>query len=127
MNYLAVKHVHMACVGLSIGLFVLRGTLTLVQKPWRQTRLLRSAPHVVDTLLLSSAIWLAWSSAQYPLVHSWLTAKVFALVLYIGLGLRALGLNTPPTERVPFFVAALATVAYIVGVAVTKSPLWGLV
>jgi uncharacterized membrane protein SirB2 len=79
----------------------------------------------VDTVLLSSALWLAWHIGQYPFVHGWLTAKVLALLAYILLGKRALGLNTPPSQRLPFFVAALISVAYIVGVALTHSPSWG--
>ena len=95
-------------------------------QPWRQWRLLKMAPHVIDTVLLTSALWLAWRIGQYPFVNSWLTAKVLALLLYIGLGMRALGRNTPPAQRPAYFAAALLSVAYIVGVALTRSPHWGL-
>lgn len=126
MDYLWVKYLHVSCVLISINLFVLRGTLQLQSKPWRQWRLLRVAPHIVDTVLLGSALWLVWRSGQYPLVDGWLTAKVLALLAYILLGRRALGKNTPQTQRLPFFAAALLSVGYIVGVALTRSPSWGL-
>ncbi|MFZ4626338.1 MAG: SirB2 family protein, partial [Rhodoferax sp.] len=67
MDYAFVKFVHVSCVLTSICLFVLRGTLALLARPWRQWRWLRVVPHLVDTLLLASAIWLAWRSGQYPL------------------------------------------------------------
>ncbi len=125
-QYLFVKNLHVTCVVLSISLFALRGVLQLRGVAWRQWPLLRWLPHLVDTLLLSAAIWLSWRIAQYPLLHGWVTAKVLALLLYIVLGHFALGKNTAQAQRLPFFVAALLSVAYIVGVALTKSPWWGL-
>ena len=125
MDYLWVKYLHVTCVVLSVSLFVLRAALELMAQPWRQWRLLKMAPHVIDTVLLTSALWLAWRIGQYPFVNSWLTAKVLALLAYVLLGMRALGKNTPQGQRLPYFVAALLSVGYIVGVALTHSPSWG--
>ena len=94
MNYAAVKSLHITCVALSIGLFSLRGVLQWQDVPWRRWRVLRIAPHVVDTVLLGSALWLCWIIGQYPFVQGWLTAKVLALVAYILLGRAALGRNS---------------------------------
>ncbi len=127
MDYLWVKYLHVTCVVLSVSLFVLRAALELMAQPWRQWRLLTLAPHVIDTMLLTSALWLAWRIGQYPFVHGWLTAKVLALLAYILLGMRALDKNTPAGQRFPYIVAALLSVGYIVGVALTHSPSWGLV
>ncbi len=125
--YFWVKTLHVTCVVLSITLFVVRGTLQLQSRPWWQSVLLRRAPHIVDTVLLSAALWMAWQIGQYPFVNGWLTAKVLALLAYILFGMRALGRKTPPSQRLPFFVAALLSVSYIVGVALTRSPVWGLI
>jgi uncharacterized membrane protein SirB2 len=126
LDYVLLKHVHVTSVVISVSLFALRGTLELMARPWRQWRLLRVAPHIVDTVLLGSALWMAWRIGQYPFVDGWLTAKVLALLAYILLGMRALGKNTPKSQRLPFFVAALLSVGYIAGVALTRSPSWGL-
>ncbi len=127
MDYLWVKYLHVTCVVLSVSLFVLRAALELMAQPWRQWRLLKMAPHVIDTVLLTSALWLAWRIGQYPFVHGWLTAKMLALLAYILLGMRALDKTTPAGQRFPYIVAALLSVGYIVGVALTHSPSWGLV
>ena len=126
MDYLSIKFLHVSCVVLSLSLFMLRGGLQLQGQRWRQWRLLRWAPHGVDTVLLSSAIWLAWRVGQAPWADAWLAAKVLGLLVYIALGKQALSVKTPAARRPVYFVAALLSVTYIVGVALTRSPHWGL-
>ena len=55
-----------------------------------QQRWVKIVPHVVDTLLLVSALTLVFWSDQYPFEQPWLTAKVLALIVYIALGTIAL-------------------------------------
>jgi uncharacterized membrane protein SirB2 len=120
MDYLSLKHFHMGCAGLSGSLFLLRGVWMLHASPMLQQRWVRIAPHIVDTLLLASAIGLAVWSRQCPGQQPWLTAKVSALLGYIVLGTIALKHGRTRGQRAAAFVAALALFAYIVTVAVTK-------
>ncbi|MDQ1811812.1 SirB2 family protein [Massilia scottii] len=120
MEYLAVKHLHMSCAALSIGLFVLRGVWMLNDAPQLARRWVKVAPHLVDTVLLASALTMVVWSGQYPFVQPWLGAKVVALVLYIMLGAVALKPGRPKQVRAIAFGAALLTVAYIVAVALTR-------
>ena len=76
-----------------------------------------------DMLLLAAAITLAVWSGQYPFQQNWLTAKVVALVVYILLGKQALRPGLSWQKRLPWFGAALLTIAYIFAVALTRSPL----
>ena len=78
------------------------------------------------TLLLIAAIALALMSHQYPFVQPWLTAKVLGLCGYIILGSLALRQNLSAERRAAFFASALLAVAYIVGVAITRSVTLGL-
>jgi uncharacterized membrane protein SirB2 len=55
-----------------------------------QRRWVKILPHIVDTLLLASAIGLAVWSQQYPLQADWLSANVAGLIAYIVLGSVAL-------------------------------------
>ena len=122
MNYLAVKHLHVTCAALSGSLFLLRGLWMLHAPALLQRRWIRIAPHLIDTLLLGSALAMVFWSGQYPFVQPWLTAKVIALVLYIGLGTVALKRGKTRTLRLGAFIAALAVFGYIVAVALTRQP-----
>lgn len=125
MSYLALKHLHVTCVVLSGMGFCLRGWWMLRESPLRQHRLTRILPHIVDTLLLGSALTMAWMSGQYPFVNGWLTAKLFGLFAYILLGMMALKRGRTLAIRARYLGAALLAYAYIVGVALTRSPLLG--
>jgi uncharacterized membrane protein SirB2 len=123
MHYLTLKAVHIACAILSISGFTLRGILMLLDSPLLAARFVRVAPHVVDTVLLASALWLAALIGQYPFVEGWLTAKLLALIAYIALGTVALKRARSKTVRAAAFALALVTAAYIVSVALTRDPL----
>lgn len=123
MLYLTLKAVHVACAVLSISGFALRGILMLAGSPLLAARFARVAPHVVDTVLLASALWLAALIGQYPFVQGWLTAKVLALIAYIVLGAVALKRARGKAARAIAFALALGAAAYIVSVALTRDPL----
>ena len=123
MDYALLKAVHVTCVGVTFALFFGRGLLMLADSPLLGNRLLRVAPHVNDTLLLASAIWMAVASRQYPFVEGWLTAKLVALIVYIGLGTVALSRGRARRARAIAWLLALAVFAYIVSVALTRDPL----
>lgn len=121
-----LKTLHVTCALLSISGYLFRGVLMLRDSPLLNARLVRTVPHVVDTVLLLSAIGLALRIHQYPFVQGWLTAKVIALIAYIVVG--AIGLRYGRTKRVRVvaWIAAIVIFAYIVGVALTRSPSLGL-
>lgn len=122
MSLLLLKTVHVTCVASSYMLFLLRGIWSLNGSPVMRQRWVRIAPHVVDTLLLASAIALAYGIEQYPFVDAWLTAKVIALVLYIALGSVALKYGRSRKIRIAAWLAAQAVFFYIVLVAITHNP-----
>ena len=125
MDYLLLKNLHVGCVIASGCGFVLRGIWMLLDSPRLSQRWVKIFPHVVDTGLLGSAIALATISGQYPLAQSWLSAKVIGLVAYILCGTMALKRGRTKSIRGVFFVVALLVFAYIVSVALHRSPLAG--
>lgn len=122
MSFLALKHLHVACVALSGSGFLLRGFWMMTDSPQLTRRWVRIAPHVVDTVLLASAIAIAIGSRQYPLTHAWLTAKVIGLFAYVGLGTVALRRGRSKRVRIVAWCAAVATFGYIVSVALARNP-----
>jgi len=123
MSYLALRYLHVTCVVLSGLGFSLRGWWMLVDSPRLKTRLARVVPHVIDSVLLGSALVMAWQSSQYPFAQSWLTAKFFGLLAYILCGTMALKRARTKGGRVVFLILALLAYTYIVGVALTRNPL----
>jgi uncharacterized membrane protein SirB2 len=115
--YFLIKSVHVGSVALSIALFMLRGGLMLADSPWLRIGVLRWSPHVVDTVLLTSALMLTGIVHQYPLANGWLTAKVIGLLAYVVLGSIALRRGSTRRLRVAALVGALASVGYIVATA----------
>lgn len=114
MDYSILKHSHAGLAYLTIILFAGRFLLFYFYPVWRRNRPLRILPHVIDTLLLLSAIALCIQIAQYPLTDDWLTAKVAGLLAYIGFGAVAI----KRASRRAFFSAVICYL-YILGVAKT--------
>jgi uncharacterized membrane protein SirB2 len=121
--YVTLRSLHIACAVLTISLFALRGILMLAESPLLAHRALRWTPIVVDTVLLSTALMLMDIIHQYPFRTPWLTAKIGLLVAYMVLGSIALRYGRTKRIRVAAFLAALATVGFLVTVARTHQPL----
>lgn len=90
MFYIALKHLHLTTVAITIILFLFRSALMLWWSKGLRWRWLRILPHANDSILLLSGIGLMLLTHQYPFAQSWLTAKLVALVAYIVLGSLAL-------------------------------------
>lgn len=123
MSYEAIKQAHVLSVATSFTLFFLRGYWVLQGSAIMQQRWVRIAPHMVDTVLLGSAIWLAVLLNASPLEHPWLMAKIVALLIYIALGSIAIKRGKTKQIRTIAWITALLTFLYIVSVALTKTPL----
>lgn len=123
--YSVLKHVHVSTAVITFCLFFLRGCWMLVDSPRLERPWVRIVPHVNDTLLLASAVTMAALIQQYPFVDGWLTAKILALLAYIGLGTVALKRGRTKTVKIAAWIAALVVFGYIVSVALNHDP-WGL-
>lgn len=109
-------------MALSFTLFLLRGVWMLRDSTLLNQRWVRIAPHAVDTLLLVSAIFLAWKLDISPLSTPWLAAKIVALLLYIGIGTIALKYGRTKRMRLVAWLSAQMVFLYIVCVAFTHNP-----
>lgn len=117
----ALKLIHQASVALSFTGFALRGTLMLAGSSLLRRRWMRTWPHVIDTVLLVSGIWMAWNLHLQPGNSPWLGAKLVALLLYVALGFVALRLGKTRRQRIFALIGALLCFAYMIAVALTRS------
>jgi len=118
-----IKTVHVLTVLISISGFILRGIWMIKDSPRLQQRWVKITPHINDSLLLVTGITLAINIQQYPFVHGWITAKVIALLVYIGLGMLTIRHGRSKQQRIFTWLAAILVFCYMVAVAGTKQVL----
>ena len=122
MSYAALKIIHVISVIFSYLLFILRGIWMMQNSPILQRRWVKILPHVIDTVLLASAVTLVTMIQQYPGMSTWLGAKIGGLLLYIILGMMALRFGKSRKIKIISWIAAQIVFFYIVLVALTKNP-----
>ena len=120
-----LKTIHVTCAYLTGLSFLARGILALNQHPVLGHRFLKIAPHLIDTVLLLSAIGLLVSWGVSPFQLPWLMAKITALLAFIGFGFMMLRFGSTARRRWLGFTLGLACYVYIVSVAHSKSPFLG--
>ena len=117
---LTIKTLHILCALISITGFIYRGYLKINCPEQLKKKWLKITPHIVDTLLLASAIYLVVAIQQYPTMFNWVSAKIVALLIYIGFGFMTLRFGKNRRLIIVSFVLAILTFSYIVAVALTK-------
>jgi len=120
-----IKLTHVSLAVLSASGFVVRSCWMLLESPLLETRLIRTLPHLVDALLLLSGLTLAVRLQVTPLGDAWFGAKMGALVLYIVAGSVALRRGRTRKIRGAALAVALASLAYIFTLALTRQLLAG--
>lgn len=119
--YLTVKTIHLSAIVLTFILFFIRGLWMLQDSPILQQRWVKILPHSIDTILFLSGITLVILLRQYPMVHTWLTVKFFAVIAYIIVGSIALKFGKTKQIRFMMWLMALGLFFYIVTIALNHS------
>jgi uncharacterized membrane protein SirB2 len=120
--FLPLRALHMICAGVSIAGFVLRWIWMLTNSRLLTTRATQILPHIVDTLLLASAIALV-AIIGFSANAAWLGAKIAGLVVYVVLGTFALKRGRTKGARAVYGVLAIIVFAFIASVARSHDPL----
>ena len=120
--YLALKHLHLTFVALSLLAFFVRGIWLFMNSSMLSKKWVKILPHIISTILLVSGIALAVHLSLSPGSQPWLLAKIIGLIVYIGLGVAAFKVPNPNARKL-LWVSALIVFAYIVCVAISKNPL----
>ncbi|EPF16721.1 Invasion gene expression up-regulator, SirB [Cedecea davisae] len=127
-TYFSLKYLHIFTVVISISLFVLRYWWQYRGSAISAKRWVRIVPHINDTVLLLSGFGLVLITHFYPFTPqgSWLTEKLFGVIIYIALGFIALG-KRPRSQQIRWFAFLLGLVVLyiIIKLATTKIPILG--
>lgn len=120
--YPALLHLHRTCVTLSVALFIARGVGVALLQAWPMQASWRYLSVAIDVplLLAGASLWILLG--YHPLQQTWLGVKLVLLVVYIVLGSFALKRGRTRGQRLAFFIAALAVVLSMAGIALTRSP-----
>ena len=122
LTYFWIKSLHTIAAFATLSGFIVRGYWMVSRSDNLNRTVTRIIPHIIDTILLVAAIALVMTLQLNVFAQPWLLAKITGLVIYIVLGTIAIKRGPSRQIRVIAFVSALSVFAYILGVAMTKSP-----
>jgi uncharacterized membrane protein SirB2 len=122
MDYLALKHTHMAIAILSIVLFYVRSFSRMGSGLLAKNKWVFIGSHSIDTLLLVSAFILIYMSKINPFEQLWLLEKIILVVIYIALGIVS-ARQTKMVAKIAFVVVNTAVILAIFYLATSKSAL----
>ena len=120
MDYILLKQIHIMLAVTTLINFVIRGYWMITDSSLLHHKLVKTIPHVIDTLLLSTAVALMMMAGFYPWILDWVAAKILLLLLYIVLGTIALKRGKTKAQRIAAFIAALICIGLIFKSALSK-------
>ena len=121
--YETLKLLHVSCACISIGGFALRGYWKLSGNRLLDARPVKVLPHLVDTVLLATAVAMLVALRVSPWELPWVLAKIIALLVYIALGMLTLRFARSRGRQFLAYCLALATASYLVSIAFSKNAL----
>lgn len=122
MDYLAIKHTHMAIAMLSVILFYVRAFSRMGSGKLAKNKLVFIGSHSIDTLLLVSALVLVSMAKINPFEQTWLLEKIVLVIVYIAVGVISIKQDKLSVKIVYTLIntAVILTIGYL---ATAKSAL----
>lgn len=122
--YPQIKLLHLWLVGLSGGLFAVRGLCALLDMRWPRWDWVKWSSVVIDSLLLTAAAMLVTMLPKGFFDNGWLAVKLLLIAAYIVLGILSMRASQSKARRWLLYLAALATFVWVIGIARMHQP-WG--
>ncbi|WP_031434786.1 SirB2 family protein [Methylomarinum vadi] len=113
-----LKFFHILFVFGSLASFTGRVALSQFKPEVLQAKLLKVAPHVIDTLLLLSGIILVFQGNWLEGNYGWITSKFILLLFYVFFGV--ITMRSTGGKRWMAFAAAIGCFALIFTIAISK-------
>ena len=121
MQYLFVKYSHQIFVAITILLFNIRFFLLWRHPEKPLAGIWKAMPHLNDTMLLFTGLWLMKITHFSPFNAPWLGMKILLLLVYIVLGMIMMRSRPRSSKFYIVYVLAMSCVATIVFLAKTKT------
>ena len=118
---LTLKTFHVFCAYATGVGFILRGVMVILDSPAKHHAVTKRLPHLIDTCLLFSGLFMVIYWNISPVTEHWLLAKLVALLFYIGFGLVMIRLGNTEFRRWVGLLGGVLIYCYVVGVAHSKS------
>ncbi|GAA0858266.1 SirB2 family protein [Aliiglaciecola litoralis] len=122
--YIFTKHLHMTAVVLTILFFIVRFFWLMRGSDMLMKKWVKISPHIIDTILLASAVALCFLVPWNPLQHPWLWQKILLVVIYILMGFYVLKRANSTAARWTGFAVGMVCLALAGKMAVTKQALF---
>ncbi|QXW91332.1 MULTISPECIES: SirB2 family protein [Neisseria] len=121
MQYLFVKYSHQIFVAITILLFNIRFFLLWRHPEKPLAGIWKAMPHLNDTMLLFTGLWLMKITHFSPFNAPWLGMKILLLLVYIVLGMIMMRSRPRSLKFYIVYVLSMSCVATIVFLAKTKT------
>lgn len=120
MQYLIVKYSHQIFVTITILVFNIRFFLLWKNPEKPLAGFWKALPHLNDTMLLFTGLWLMKITHFSPFNAPWLGTKILLLLAYIALGMMMMRARPRSTKFYTVYLLTMCCVACIVYLAKTK-------
>ena len=114
-----LKLIHFIFIISSFVSFVSRMGISVLKPEMLQNKIIKIAPHVIDTLLLISGVALVFQGNWLAGEFGWIISKFILLLVYIVFGVMAM--RCSGLKRWVAFIAAIACYIGIFVIAITKN------
>ena len=121
MQYLFVKYSHQIFVTITILVFNIRFFLLWRHPDKPLAGFWKALPHLNDTMLLFTGLWLMKITHFSPFNAPWLGMKILLLLVYIVLGMIMMRSRPRSLKFYIVYVLSMSCVATIVFLAKTKT------
>ena len=121
MQYLFVKYSHQIFVTITILVFNIRFFLLWRHPDKPLAGIWKALPHLNDTMLLFTGLWLMKITHFSPFNAPWLGSKILLLLVYIGVGMVMMRSRPRSPKFYAIYVLSMACVGCIVYLAKTKT------
>ncbi len=113
-----IKLIHLIIIVTSFASFNARIAFSVFKPGILHNKIIKIAPHVIDTLLLLSGITLIFQGNWLAGEYGWIISKFILLLGYIAFGVMAMRMEG--AKRWLAYTAAIACFVYIFVIAITK-------